>query len=75
MYTNNQAMGFSPSKQESEMSKIHYNGNEYDMDAARNLMDDEICNQIHGTVDTEQEFVDAYAEAHLEKFGEEWVMS
>jgi len=57
------------------MSKIIYNGTEYAMDAARNLMDDEICDQIHGGVDTDQEFVDAYVAAHLENFREEWVIN
>ena len=57
------------------MSKISYNGTEYDMDAARNLMDDEICAKIHGGVDTDQEFVDAYVAAHLENFGEAWVIN
>ena len=57
------------------MSKITYNDHEYDMDAARNLMDDEICERIHGTVDTDQEFFDAYVKAHAEKFGEEFVIN
>jgi len=57
------------------MSTISYNGTEYDMDASRNLMDDEICDQIHGYVDTDQEFVDAYVAAHLENFREELVIN
>lgn len=57
------------------MTKITYKGREYDMAAARNLMDDELCERIHGTVDTEQEFFDAYVEAHAEKFGEEFVIN
>lgn len=58
-----------------ETSKIEYNGETFDMDAARNLMDDEICEKIHGTVNTEQEFFDAYVKAHSEKFGEEFVIN
>lgn len=57
------------------MSKITYNGHDYDFDAARNLMDDELCESIHGTVETEQEFVDAYAVAHAEKYGDEFVIN
>lgn len=55
--------------------KIIYRGQEFDMAAARNLMDDEICELIHGTVETEQEFFDAYIEAHAKKFGEEFVIN
>lgn len=57
------------------MSKVNYNGEVIDMAAARMLMDDEICEQIHGTVRTEQEFMVAYAEAHEEKFGEEFAFN
>ncbi len=40
---------------------ITYNGHQYDIDAVRALMDDELCDQIiHGTVETEQEFFDKY---------------
>ena len=56
-------------------TKITYKGHEYDMDAARNLMDDDICEAIHGTVDTDQEFFNAYIKAHSEKFGEEFVIN
>lgn len=47
----------------------------HDIKAARALMDDELCEQIHGTVDTEQEFFDAYVEAHAKKYGEEFVIN
>ena len=57
------------------MNKIIYNGTEYDMDAMRNIMDDEICETIHGAVDTDQEFVNVYAKAHFAKFGEEFVIN
>ncbi len=54
---------------------INYNGHEFAFDAARNLMDDDICESIHGTVDTEQEFFDEYVERHLEKYDEEFVIN
>lgn len=52
--------------------QITINEHQYDLDAVRNLMDDELCEQIHGTVETEQEFVDAYCAAHAAKYGEEF---
>lgn len=57
------------------ISKIEYLGETYAMDAARNLMDDELCAKIHGTVDTDQEFFDAYVTAHAEKFGATFVIN
>ncbi len=51
------------------------NGQSIDFDAVRNLMDDEICEAIHGTVDTEQEFVDAYLVAHEQKFGAPFIFN
>lgn len=57
------------------MNAVTYNGKTIDLDAARQLMDDEICEVIHGTVDTEQEFMDAYAKAHEEKYGTEFVFA
>lgn len=62
-------------RRENPMEKITYNGNTYDVRAARLLMDDELCEQIHGTVDTEQEFFDAYVKAHAEKYGEEFAIN
>ena len=48
-------------------------GCEVDFDAAVNTMDDEIREELnrHGIEDP-QEFFNAYAEAHEEKFDEEW---
>lgn len=57
------------------MSKINSNGTEFDFDAARNLMDDDLCEAIHGTVETEQEFFDAYVAAHAAKYGEDFVLN
>ena len=54
---------------------ITYKDHDYQMDAARSLMDDELCEQIHGTVDTDQEFFDAYVAAHAAKFGQEFVIN
>jgi len=38
-------------------------------------MDDELCEAINGTVDTDQEFMDAYAKAHEQKYGTEFVFA
>lgn len=57
------------------MSAITINGKDCDMDVARNLMDDELCEAIHGTVETDQEFFEAYVKAHKDKFGEDFVVS
>lgn len=54
---------------------ITYKGQEYDVGAARALMDDNLVDEIHGTVETEQEFFDAYVKAHEDKFGEEFVVN
>lgn len=50
-------------------------GREYDIDAVRNLMDDDLAERIHGTVETEQEFVDAYCALHLTTYGEPFVVN
>jgi hypothetical protein len=55
--------------QPSNKPVVTINGLEVDLAAARMLMDDDLCDQIHGTVQTEQEFVDAYLSAHLKKYG------
>ena len=57
------------------MKTVTYNGEIVDIDAARALMDDDICDSIHGSVDTEQEFIDAYAAAHIKKYGEEFIFA
>ena len=57
------------------MNAVTYNGKTIDLDAARMVMDDEICESIHLKVETEQEFMDAYAKAHAEKFGEEFAFN
>ena len=57
------------------MNAVVFDGRTVDLDAARQLMDDELCDAIHGTVDTEQEFFDAYLEAHEGKYGEPFVFN
>lgn len=54
------------------MNKVILNGKQVDMAAARALMDDELCESIHGTVDSDQEFLDEYLVRHKEKYGEEF---
>lgn len=52
---------------------INTNGTAIDFEAAVNLMDDAIREEIHGEgYDTEQEFFEAYVNAHFEAFGEEF---
>ena len=51
------------------------NGQVVDLAAARALMDDDLCNAIHGTVETEQDFVDAYLAAHRAKYGADFVVA
>ena len=55
--------------------KVMLNGYEVDFDACVNLMDDEIREALHAEMApcTEQEFLDAYIEAHAAKYdGEEF---
>lgn len=48
-------------------------GLEIDFETAVNLMDDDIREELNAKgIESIQEFFDAYAEAHLEKFGEAW---
>ena len=53
-------------------TKVVVNGNTVDMEAAVNLMDDDLREQLNTELApcSDQEFVDAYAEAHEEKFNE-----
>lgn len=53
------------------MSKqVTLNGKTIDFDAAVNLMDDEIREDLHNKMApcTDQEFLDAYVQAHAAKF-------
>ncbi|MBB3193916.1 hypothetical protein [Roseateles terrae] len=56
-------------------STVILGGREIQMDAARNLMDDGLCEEIHGTVDNDQDFLDAYLAAHEAKFGTPFVLA
>lgn len=54
------------------MAKVILNGFEVDFDACVTLMDDDIREELHMEMAgecTEQEFLDAYRERHLEKYG------
>ena len=54
------------------MAKVILNGFEVDFDACVNLMDDDIREELHMEMAgecTEQEFLDAYCERHLAKYG------
>ena len=56
------------------MSKqVTLNGKTIDFDAAVNLMDDEIRENLHNKMApcTDQEFMDAYVQAHAAKFDDE----
>ena len=60
---------------ESAMNVKDYYGNNVNFDAAVEYMDGEIREQLHDQLApcTDQEFFDAYAKAHAEKFnGEEF---
>lgn len=54
-------------------TKVTLNGNDIDFDAAVMLMDDGLREKLHADMApcTEQQFLDAYAQAHAEKFGGE----
>ena len=50
-------------------------GSLIDYESAMNLADQELCDELNDKLApcTNQEFFDAYAEAHLEKYGEDFV--
>lgn len=52
------------------MNVKDYYGNEVNFEAAVELMDDELREELHQELApcTEQEFFDSYAKAHAEKF-------
>jgi len=55
------------------MKKVFLNDNEVSFDACVALMDDDIREEIHAEgIEDEQEFLDAYCDRHLEKYGEEF---
>lgn len=56
------------------MAKVLLNGYEVDYDAAVSMMDDELREELHNKLApcSDQEFMDAYVEAHQAKFGEQF---
>lgn len=54
------------------MKKVLLNNHEVDFDAAVNMMDVEIREELHNELApcTDQEFMDAYVEAHEAKYNE-----
>lgn len=57
------------------MATVVFGNHDIDLASARMLMDDDLCDAIHGTVETEQEFFDAYIKAHQDKYGEPFVFA
>lgn len=59
-----------------ETIKVQVGGKEFDLDAVVNLMDADLREMLHGYhYNSEQEFVDAYAEHHMAKFGAEFIVN
>lgn len=54
------------------MPRVRLNGKDVDFEAATALMDDAIRERLHSDLApcTDQEFMDAYAAAHEDEFGE-----
>lgn len=59
------------------MKVINMNGTKINYEAAVELMDDELREELHMDLApcTEQDFFTAYEKAHAEKYGEEWELS
>ena len=56
-------------------SSVFLNGHEVNFEAAVELMDDEIREELHGEgIETEQAFLDAYSRRHFEKYGKEFTV-
>lgn len=55
------------------MKKVFLNDNEVSFESCVSLMDDDIREEIHAEgIEDEQEFLDAYCDRHMEKYGEEF---
>lgn len=55
---------------------VKLNGREFDIETVAHYMDQDIREDLHGDgYDDEQEFVDAYCEAHKVKHGEDFVVN
>ena len=50
---------------------------EFDYEVAENFMNDDLLEELAAEIGdcTDQEFFDAYCEAHEERFGEEWELA
>jgi len=61
---------------ENEQNVINQYGKAINFDAAANLMDDDLRERLHDDLApcSNQEFFDAYVNAHAKKFGEDWVL-
>ena len=59
------------------MKVMNNYGTEIEWNTAVNLMDDELREELSADLApcTEQEFFEAYAKAHENKFGEEWELA
>lgn len=58
------------------MKVLNIRGTEIDFDAAVELMDNDIREELHSEgYETEQAFFTAYELAHAAKYGEEWELS
>ena len=59
------------------MVKVILSGKAMDFETMVHYMDDELREELHSQLApcTEQEFAEAYVKAHLEKFGEEFVIN
>ncbi|WP_298049182.1 hypothetical protein [uncultured Bifidobacterium sp.] len=58
------------------MSTVILNDKPVDYDTAVNLMDDDIRESLHDSISpcSDQEFLNAYLEAHYAKYGEEFTV-
>ena len=59
------------------MKVMNNYGTEIEWNTAVNLMDDDLREELNADLApcTEQEFFEAYAKAHENKFGEEWELA
>jgi hypothetical protein len=58
---------------EKEMSKIVYEGNNYELEQLRERMDQDLMDELDGNF-TDQQFFDSYLIAHDRKYGERFVV-
>ncbi len=60
-----------------KMAKVMLRDKEIDFDVVVELMDEDIRDRLHTTMDpcSNQQFMDAYAKAHADKYNEEFVVN